>query len=34
VTYGISNIIKQTVINYDAKLLVYDANGIGAAVRD
>ena len=33
-TYGISNIIKQTVINYDAKLLVYDANGIGAAVRD
>jgi hypothetical protein len=30
----ISNIIKQTVLNYEAKLLVYDANGIGAAIRD
>lgn len=30
----ISNVIKQTVLNYEAKLLVYDANGIGAAIRD
>jgi hypothetical protein len=30
----VANVIKQTVNNYSAKLLVYDANGIGAAVRD
>lgn len=30
----IGNILKQTVMDYDAKLLVYDANGIGAAIRD
>ena len=30
----ISNVIKETVIKYEAKLLVYDANGIGAAIRD
>lgn len=30
----ISNVLKQTVINYNARLLVYDANGIGAAIRD
>ena len=30
----ISNIIKKTVMDYDARLLVYDANGIGAAIRD
>ncbi len=30
----ISNILKQTVKKYDARLLVYDANGIGAAIRD
>ena len=30
----VSNVIKQTVAKYDAKLLVYDANGIGAAIRD
>ena len=30
----VSNILKQTVNAYDAKLLVYDANGIGAAIRD
>lgn len=30
----VSNVIKQTVAQYEAKLLVYDANGIGAAIRD
>jgi len=30
----ISNIIKQTVFDYEARMLVYDANGIGAAIRD
>lgn len=30
----VSNVIKQTVARYEAKLLVYDANGIGAAIRD
>lgn len=30
----ISNVFKRTVIAYDARLLVYDANGIGAAMRD
>lgn len=30
----ISNILKMTVMNYKAKMLIYDANGIGAAIRD
>lgn len=30
----IGNILKRTVMDYDARLLVYDANGIGAAIRD
>lgn len=30
----ISNVLKQTVLNYNARLLIYDANGIGAAIRD
>lgn len=30
----IANEFKKTVLAYDAKLLVYDANGIGAAMRD
>lgn len=30
----VSNILKKTVLDYNAKLLVYDANGIGAAIRD
>lgn len=30
----VSNILKKTVMDYNAKLLVYDANGIGAAIRD
>ena len=30
----VSNIIKETVIRYNAELLVYDAMGIGAAIRD
>lgn len=30
----ISNVLKETVMRYDARLLVYDANGIGAAMRD
>ena len=30
----VSNILKKTVQAYDAKLLIYDANGIGAAIRD
>lgn len=30
----ISNILKETALRYDARLLVYDANGIGAAMRD
>lgn len=30
----ISNILKRTVFSYDAKMLIYDANGIGAAIRD
>ena len=30
----IGNVLKETVLRYDAKLLVYDANGIGAAIRD
>jgi len=30
----VSNILKKTVFDYEARLLVYDANGIGAAIRD
>lgn len=30
----VSNILKHNVEKYEAKLLVYDANGIGAAIRD
>lgn len=30
----VANILKQTVTRYDAKLLIYDANGIGASLRE
>ena len=30
----IANSFKQAVITYDAKLLIYDANGVGAGIRD
>ena len=30
----VSQRLKETVFDYDARLLVYDANGIGAAIRD
>lgn len=30
----IANSFKQAVISYDAKLLIYDANGVGAGIRD
>lgn len=30
----VSQRLKETVYNYNARLLVYDANGIGAAIRD
>ena len=30
----VSNILKKTVLKYDAELLVYDAMGIGASIRD
>lgn len=30
----ISNILKQTCMKYNAKLLVYDANGVGATLRE
>lgn len=30
----IANEFKKLVLQYDAKLLIYDANGIGAAMRD
>lgn len=30
----VANILKRTVIAYQAKMLIYDANGIGAAIRD
>lgn len=30
----VSNIIKKTVFDFQAKMLVYDAGGIGAAIRD
>lgn len=30
----VANTLKRTVMAYHAKLLIYDANGIGAAIRD
>lgn len=30
----VANVFKKTVLNYNAKLLIYDANGVGAGVRD
>lgn len=30
----VANTLKRTVMAYRAKLLIYDANGIGAAIRD
>lgn len=30
----IANTFKKTALTYDAKLLIYDANGIGASIRD
>jgi len=30
----VANILKQTILKYKARLLIYDANGIGAAIRD
>jgi hypothetical protein len=30
----VSNILKENVLLYNAKMLIYDANGIGAAIRD
>lgn len=30
----IANEFKKTVLKYDAKLLIYDANGVGAGIRD
>lgn len=30
----IANSFKKLVLTYNAKLLIYDANGIGAAMRD
>ena len=30
----VANVFKKTVLQYDAKLLIYDANGIGAGIRD
>ena len=30
----VANTFKKTVVTYDAKLLIYDANGIGASIRD
>ncbi len=30
----VGNILKETALAYNARLLVYDANGIGASIRD
>lgn len=30
----VANSFKKTVLAYDAKLLIYDANGVGAGIRD
>lgn len=31
---NIANAFKKAVLTYDAKLLIYDANGVGAGIRD
>ena len=31
---AIANSFKKLVLTYDAKLLIYDANGVGAGIRD
>lgn len=31
---AVANILKRTIMAYNAKMLIYDANGIGAAIRD
>lgn len=30
----VANVLKQTVLKYQARLLIYDANGVGAGLRD
>ena len=30
----VANTLKKTVLAYDAKMLIYDANGVGAGIRD
>lgn len=30
----IANVFKKLVIQYNAKMLIYDANGVGAGIRD
>lgn len=30
----VANRLKELVLDYDARMLIYDANGIGAALRD
>jgi hypothetical protein len=30
----VSNVLKENVLLYEAKMLIYDANGIGASIRD
>ena len=30
----IANEFKKTVLKYNAKILIYDANGVGAGIRD
>lgn len=30
----VANVLKQTALKYKAKLLIYDANGVGAALRE
>lgn len=30
----IANTFKKTVLSYNAQLLIYDANGVGAGIRD
>ena len=30
----VANTFKKTVLAYDARLLIYDANGVGAGIRD
>lgn len=31
---AVANSFKKLVLTYDAKLLIYDANGVGAGIRD